>query len=492
MVLADFIESLETVDARANDIGLNYILTGSPDFSSRYVEGIQKVSKEDVRRVANKYQKSSGLTVVRLMPQDAEEKPAAQGVAVTEDAVTKDILPNGLRVLLRREGKTPNIAITVVMLGGLMAENETANGISNLTAHMILKGTASRKEDRIKGYIERRGGSVRAFSGISAFGLEFDVLKGDLAAALDILKDILSNSEFPQDELDKEIGLTRAAISEEDDDIFATGFNVLRKEVFGRSPYGLRYIGEVNTVGSASRDGLKSFYETYVVPNNMVLSVSGDIDPQEALSMITERFSGLTRKELDIPVPAGQRLARERARQIRMDKEQSLVLLGFETIPAQGDDRYALEVLASALSGSSGRLFDQIRNRLGFAYTLGCAQKLGMGRGYFAFYVATTKDKAPSAKKALIDEIGKIRQGGITDEELALSKNELLVSRRAARQTNGFNSFTLALDELYGLGYENMGRYESRINSVTKDDVKAVAQKYFNPEACAEVTVSPP
>ena len=93
--------------------------------------------------------------------------------------------------------------------------------------------------------------------------------------------------------------------------------------------------------------------------------------------------------------------------------------------------------------------------------------------------------------RGIIDEIAKVRQDGITDEELALSKNELLVSRRAARQTNGFNSHIAAMDELYGLGYENIDQYDSRINKVTKDDVTTVAQKYFNPEACAEVTVSP-
>ena len=492
MVLADYVRSLETVDAQADSIGTNYILTGSPDFSVRYVEGIQKVSKEDVRSAANKYLKDSNLTVAKLIPRDDKEKPANKKAAVTEAAVIKDTLKNGLRVIVRKESKTPTVSIALVMLGGLMVENEANNGISNLTAQMLLKGTSSRSEDRIKGYIESLGGFLYAFSGISSFGVRLDVLKTDLEPALDVLQDIVANSDFPKDEIDKEKRLILAAISEEDNDIFATGFNTLRHEVFGKNPYGFRYIGEEKAVLSLDRDDLISFYGTYVVPNNIVLSISGDIDQDETLKMINKRFSGLARKDLDIPVPEGQRMTKSRERPVLMDKEQSLVMLSFETVSALSDDRYTLEVLGSVLSGSSGRLFQSLRSRLGLAYSLGCAQKLGIGRGYFAFYTATTKENIVRTRKAMQEEIAKIRQSGITDEELSLAKNELRVTRQVARQTNDFYSLTAGIDEAYGLGYDIMDRYDSRIGKVTKDDVMAVAQRYFNPEACAEVTVSSP
>lgn len=491
MVLADFIKSLDTVDAQAYDIGLNYTLTGDPDFSRRYVKGVQAVTKEDVRRVADKYLRSSNLTTALLAPKGPGGTPVRKEPAAAGTAAIKDTLPNGLRVVLQRETKTPTVSITAAMLGGLMAENESNNGISRLTAHMLLKGTASRNEEKIEGYLEKRGGSIAAFSDMSSAGVRLEVLKTDLGEALDLLKDILTNPTFPQDELEKERTVTLAQIREEDDDIFSSGFNALRKEVFGRSPYALRYTGEAKTVGSLSRDDLISFHKSHAVPGNIVLSVAGDIDPKETLAIIRDKFSALPPGKIMIDVPKGERLSKERARRITMDKEQSLVLLGFETIPVQGDDRYALEIVCSALSGTSGRLFDQLRNRRGMAYALGCAQKLGMGRGYFAFYVATSKENVDAVKKALAEELEKVRQGGITDEELALAKKELRVSRLASRQTNDFNSYATALDELYGLGYDNIERYDSRIEKVTKDDVKRAAQKYLDPEARAEITIVP-
>jgi len=223
----------------------------------------------------------------------------------------------------------------------------------------------------------------------------------------------------------------------------------------------------------------------------MVLSVSGDINTEESLAMIKAKFSDLVPKKTGIQIPEGPRLTRSEARVIKMDKEQSLILLGFETTSVKGADRYALEVLGSVLSGNSGRLFDELRNRLALAYALGCAQKLGLGRGYFAFYIATTKENSVRARKALMDEIDKIRRGGVTDEELALAKRELAVSRQVARQANDFYSLVSALDELYGLGYDNLYQYDAGIEKVSKEDVKAALQKYFSPDARAEVSISP-
>lgn len=491
MVLADFIASLETVDAQANDMGLSYMLTGSPDFSRHYVEGAQAVTKEDVKRVANKYLKGSNLTVVRLVPAGPAKSAAAPAAEARDDSIKSQELPNGLRILLHKDAKTPTVSITAAMLGGLMVEGQEDNGISNLTAQMLLKGTKARREHQIKGLIEELGGSANAFSGFNAFGVKIDILKNDLETALDITKDILANSEFQQEELEKEKALTLAAIREEDDDIFATGVNALRKTLFGKRAYGLRYIGEEPTIKTLKREDLMAFYKKYVVPDNMALSVSGDINIDETLAMIKAKFSDLSPKKPQIEVPEGSRLTKSETMPIQMDKAESLILLGFETTSVKGSDRYVLEVLGSVLSGHSGRLFDELRNRLALAYALGCAQKLGLGRGYFAFYIATTKENSERARKALEDEIDKVRRNGVTDEELALAKRELRVTRQVARQENGFYSLSAALDELYGLGYDNLYRYDAAIEKVSKEEVKAAAQKYFDPAACAEVVISP-
>jgi zinc protease len=489
MAIADLVSSLKTVDAEADDMGSNYILTGSPDFSRRYVEGVQAVSKDDIRRVANKYLKRSAMTAVRLVPGGAAADITEPEQKAAEDTILKETLPNGLKILIHRNPSTPSASVTAAMLGGITVENKDNNGISNLTAHMLLRGTRTRTEDRITGYIEELGGRAEAFSGLNAFGVNIEVLKPDIRTALEIIKDVLSDPTFPQDELSKEKELTIAAIKEEDDDIFAAGFNQLRKAIYGDSPYGLRYLGSEASVSALGRDDLLRFFGDYVAANNMVISISGDIDTAEILEASKKLFSGLRRNDISIASPDIKRLSGKTVRSIDMEKDQSLLLVGFETTSVKNTDRYPLEVLGSVLSGSSGRLFDKVRAKLALAYALGCAQKLGLGRGYFALYVATTREGLKSANKALFDEITDILRNGVTDDELTMAKRELLFARQVDRQTNDFYSLTSALDELYGLGHDNLYRYESAIAGINKDDLKMAAKKYFTPDACAEVNI---
>jgi len=490
--LSDYIASLQTLDSQAHDIGLSYMLTGSAEFSRRYVNGIQSVTKADIKKAANKYLRDPGMTVVRLLPVGYERKSAVRAdTGAVSDTIQKSELANGLRVLVRRDMKTPAISITAAFLGGLIAETASDNGISNFTANMMLKGTKMRPEKDIQGYLEKLGGSIKGFSGFNAFGIKMDVLKPDLPVALDLLQDIISNSEFPADEIEKEKRLAVAAIREEDDDIFATGINALRSILFANSPYGLRQLGTERTVTSFNRDAISAFFKKMCVPNNLVISISGDIEPEAAAELVRAKFSGLVRADVSLPPTDAISIAMTAALPLHMNKEQSLVLLGFETVPLKDPDRYTLEVLSSVLSGYSGRLFAELRSKDPRAYALGCFNKAALDKGFFVFYVATTKESVDAVRTTILDEIRRIRKDGISEDELVYAKRELVSGRLIAEQSNSFYSFTSATDELYGLGYDTLYKYGSRIDAVTKDDVQRAAQKYLNPDEHAEVTITP-
>lgn len=491
MVLADFITSLQTVDGQADDIGESYILTGSPNFARRYVEGIGSVSKAAVQAAAAKYLTATNMSIVRLLPAASLAELPAAPKEPSAGQFRKEALPNGLRILVRRDTRTPIVSITAAMLGGLMAETAANNGISNLTAAMLLKGTRDRTEDRIQGFIEARGGSIASFSGFNAFGLKISVLAPDLKIALELLKDVLTNSTFPESEIEKEKALTLAAIRQEDDDIFDTGVNALRSAIFGASPYGLRHLGQADSIASLDRAALVDFAATHCVPNNMVISISGDIDPAAAVSLVKDLFSGLERHEISIPVPPPAVLAGPQTKEISMEKEQSLVLMGYASAGLNDPDRYTLEVISSVLSGFSGRLFAELRDRDPLAYTLGCFQKSLMGSGFFAFYVATTGENVETVKRGLAAQLEKIRTAGVSAEELAQAKRELRGARRIIEQTNDFFAFTAAVDELYGLGYDDLYRYDAHIEKVSAEEIARVAAQYLETPAHAEIVINP-
>jgi len=147
--------------------------------------------------------------------------------------------------------------------------------------------------------------------------------------------------------------------------------------------------------------------------------------------------------------------------------------------------------LCGLLSGSSGRLFTSLREKSGLAYTMGSVQKLGVDTGFMLLYAATSTDKLDEARKLIFNEISAIKKGLITEDELSAVKKEMIISQAVLMETNSANSFQSALDELYGLGYDNLYKFESQVNKVTKYDIMSVADKYLKIDLCAQVIIQP-
>lgn len=492
MVTSDYVLSRETIGEQAKDLCESETITGNYDFSNRYIEGIQKVTKSDIRRAAARYLANDNMTEVIVNP---KASTALSGINVPnaplEEKIEKRRLANGMVVLARRNSKIPAVTITVVFSGGLLIENKNNNGISNFVSKMLLNGTKTRKESDIKGAIESLGGDIAPFSGFNSFGFNITVLKDDLDPALDLVKDIISDSVFPPDEIAKEKIISLAQIKEEDGDIFQAGGTAIKKHIFAGHPYEMRYQGEIETISSFKRDDLLNFYRNYCIPNNTVISISGDIDTLKVLNKLEALFKDVTSRELPKRPIIGSLPDMVKKETIKMDKEETLLILGFRTVGINNPDKYPLDLLDILFSGMSGRLFQAIRAKSGLSYTLGCEQKIGIDTGFLLFYVATTKDRLSEARDKLYAEIKTIKDIPVSEEELDFAKREVLSNYKMAMQTNAAYSFQSALDELYGLGYDNLYKYEDEIKRVTKEDIKRVANKYLNLNSYSEVVIEP-
>lgn len=492
-VLADYIYKRDTTEGMADDISSNYMLTGSADFAERYLNGVRAVSKDDIRRVANKYLKETNLSEVRLVPRGTipGAVKASGLLPLTADRFDKITLANGLRIVLYKNPASPSVSVTVAMLGGCMVETDSDNGISGMTARMLFKGTRSRKQHELLGAIQNMGGDADSFSGMSSFGFTIKSLKENLDDIIAISKDVLVNATFPEGELDKERSRTIAMIQEEDDDIFTRGLNAIRKNVFPGSPYGLRYLGSRESVAKMSRSDLVDFYTKYFTGGNMVIAMSGDIDVEPVRKKLSAVFSDIRKggPVTGARIP-GTPLAAS-SETITMERQESLVIQAFRSAGLKDDDRYPLEVLGSVLSGQSGRIFSGLRDKLGLAYALGCVQKLSMDTGFFAFYAATSKEMIPEVKKALAEEILDARKKPMPEEEIAIARLELSTKYRVEAQSNEYISSTGALEELCGLGCDRVFSYVNEIEKVTAADVHRVAEEYIDPGRSAEVVISP-
>jgi predicted Zn-dependent peptidase len=313
-----------------------------------------------------------------------------------------------------------------------------------------------------------------------------------LPAALDLLKELIFYPTFPNGEITKIKENMKAAIRERADSIFASASLVLKKELFPNHPYGMEEEGTMETVEAIQRSDLVEFYERFAVPGNMVLSIFGDIDAGKVLEDLKMNLGEIEGRPVTLESHALDPLIGPREQKLFMDKEQALVLFGFHGAALGDEDVYGLEA-ATAILGSpfSGRLFNNIRDQLGNAYTLGGHYVPGLGAGLIYFYVMTTDEEVDKVIDLLKREIRSLQTEFVPEQEFNDIKTYLKGTFRASRETNRALAFMASLDELYGLGFENYLQYDAKIDQVTREDVRDIAMRYFDLEKVAVVVTRP-
>jgi len=309
---------------------------------------------------------------------------------------------------------------------------------------------------------------------------------------LDLLEDLVKNSVFPEEEIEKSRQLLKAAIRQRQDDIFAYSSSHLKKMLFPNHPYRMDEEGTPESLDRIGREHVLDFYNNLVVSRNMVLSVYGDIDKNEILDNIEQRFGNLKDQKAALASHDVIPLVKIQDELLNLDKTQALVLFGFQGPPVFSPDQYGLEVLTSILGSSfSGRLFSSVRDVLGKAYSVGGQFSTGMETGQILFYVLTTQEDVSVVREVLTQEILKVQEETVSEKELADAKNYLKGSRKSGQQTNGAMGFQTTLDELYGLGYDRYQSYDELIDSVTFEDIQRLAKQYLDLDRRAVVTTLP-
>ena len=265
----------------------------------------------------------------------------------------------------------------------------------------------------------------------------------------------------------------------------------MREKMFGSEGYGLDPLGTEENLNDFSVRDLASFHRHLAVPNNCVMSVFGDVDPVEARAE-AEKALGLwalgnefKTPEVAAADPGMQRMTVER------DKEQGVVVVGYRSCSFYDDDRFALELLSEACSDLGSRLFMRIREELGLAYYVGAQSQPGLTPGFFAFYAGTSPESVEQVEKELLKESGKLREGGLSADELRRAKAKMIGQKKIARQDLGGLATTMGLDELFGLGYDASDHDDEKYESVTVEEIREVADKYFQPATCVVAASRP-
>jgi len=483
----------KTMTGQAQDLGGNWLAASDLNFSERYLAAVKRVTPADVRRVARQYLTPENRTLYALLPAGAVPKSASIAETTTDHAIQKFTLPNGLRLLVKEDHRLPFVEYRAVFQGGVLAETAENNGISQLLTRMLLQGTKRRSAEAIAREIESVGGNIDTYGGNNSFGVNVECLSSDFATGLNLLADVMLNPVFPAPALERERQIQLAGIRAQNDDLLKSASKAMRRALFGLAGYGLDALGDDATVQRIKTADLKSFHAQLVAPDNCVLAIYGDVKPAAVKAAVEKTFAGW-KPGGPAPLTLNSQLSTlnslKRVTETR-DKKQAVLVIGYAGTTLKSEDRYALELLQEACSDLGSRLFLRVREKLGLAYYVGAQNFVGLAPGYFAFYTGTEPDKAGQVEAELLKEAELLRTEGLAAEELARAKAKVIGQKKIARQELGGFAMSTALDELYGLGYAHTDAEDAKLETVTLDQVKAVAKKYLQPDALVISLVRP-
>jgi predicted Zn-dependent peptidase len=400
---------------------------------------------------------------------------------VEEHRITE--LDSGVRVVTERMPSVRSVALGFWIGTGSAAEAEPEAGLSHLIEHMLFRGTARFESVEIDQIFDGMGAELNAGTGKETTSVYSRVLDVHLERALDVMADMIWRPRFAQDDLENEREIVLEEIAMYEDDPQDKVFDVLGEAVFGSHPLGRAIIGRAEVVAGTPADGLRAFHAARYVPGNIVVAAAGSLDHDALVEQIARAEAART--SAPVPpavVPPGDELAR-RIRFIEKDTEQYHLCLGGPGIPRDDDRRFALRVLDNILGGSSSsRLFQEVREKRGLAYSVYSFQSLYAGTGQVGLYLGTRPDNVGRAMAVVASELERFRSDPATAEELDRSKENVkgrlvLALESTTARMNRLGSSVLA--ELPLLSVDEM---VERIDAVTITDLEELANELFVPE----------
>ncbi len=407
--------------------------------------------------------------------------------------VKRTVLPNGLIVLHSEKHNLPIVMVTLLVKASQLNEPKDRAGLANLTSELLTEGTKNRKSTDISEEIEFIGASLDVSAGNDYATVTLSVLKKDINKGFELFSDFLLNPTFPQTEIERKRELIKGFLRQREEEPSFLASRAFKKEVFVEHPYGRLIEGSVETIDNIKRGDLVRFYSDYFLPNNSILSVVGDLTSDE-LDGLIKQYLGEWKKK-DIPLKVAKKIEEKKIKKVvKIDKEltQANIILGNLGISRDNPDYYAGSVMNYILGGGgfSSRLMQSIRDEMGLAYDIHSYFSAGKEEGSFQVDVQTKNESAHTVITEIVKQITRIRKENVSDQELSDAKSYLTGSFLRRLDTNRKIADFLTSVEFYNLGLDYVEKYPNYINSVTKDDVLRVAQKYLNPENYVLVVVA--
>ena len=388
--------------------------------------------------------------------------------------ILEKTMNNGVRVVAERMEGLRSVAIGIWIDTGSVRESGTEAGASHFIEHMLFKGTARRSAEQIASEMDAIGGNLNAFTSKECTCFYAKVLDEHLPIAVDLLSDIVLHSRFDPAEIQKEQGVVVEEILMTEDspeDLVAETANEL---FFGEDPLAHPILGSQETVRAFTRESLLAYMDEHYVPNNIVVACAGNFDEEALLALLEKHFdappSDKRAKPMEQAYAGGQRV-----KCIKKDIEQVHITFMLPGFARDSVGQFPLAVLSNAIGGSmSSRLFQVIREQLGLAYSVYSYPISYSMTGSFALYAGTGEKQAEEVAKRMLEEIAKIRENGLPEEDFIRCREQLKGSWILGMESSSAHMNTIGKLALLQKRVYNEQDTLRRIESTTLEAVHSI------------------
>lgn len=483
--------SRESITNIATEIGYTMALTNDIKFYDTYLDKIKSVSKDEVKRVANKYLGENRSAVSIILPESSKNIPVAnkiQNLGTAElvsesNGTQKYHLSDGATMLYTPNSSNDIIAISIYAKGGQLLDKIA--GTANLTAATMMKGTKNYTSLELSQVLEDNGIKIVPSVGADAFSITVLTTKDEYDKTMELLNEVVNNAIFEDYEIEKVKSDKLSAIKTNKDVPIKQAIEEYRDMIYKNTPYSISSKVLEKNIQNIKKSDIIEYYNKIFNPKNIVISINGNIDKDKTIQDLNKIFEPkadsqtFDYKIYDSKIP---RITAPRTNTIKMPTETAWILLGWQTDGVLSEKDYAtLQVIDSILgTGMSSRLFKELREQEGLAYQLGTGYSPNVLRGSFMMYIGTNPATLEKSKQGLLSEIEKLKTEYVGDKELKDAKEKLIGNYVIGLETNLDKASNTGWYEASTRGYEFKEKYVDLINSVTDADIIEVANKYFN------------
>ncbi len=471
------------------------MVTTGYDFLESYLGAIDKVNPSIISRAADRWLSDLKYVATVFHP---EEKSETEEATASTSVYRKEILDNGLTLIVKSNPDSRVFALNVIGKSRSASEPPGKEGITDFVNRMIKKGTTSLNAENLSSRLASIGANVtlndnpwipyddryttRQFS-----FMKFETIDEFTLDGLILFSDMIRNPAFDSSEVEKVRGQIMGIIGRESGSTLNACRNLFYATLFENEAFAKTINGSPRTVGSITREDLIEYHRNFYSAGNMIITIGTNFNADSMMTMAKDVFGDMPAIDFaSMPVKAGPPVAGAKTDHLEMDKEQVYIFLGGPLPGAGHEDAPVIRLAAAILSD---RLASNLRDKQGLAYSVGAGTSFDNEFGWFVCTIGTGPDNFKIARDGILAEINKLRNEGVTSEEIEIAKNSLggsLLRRQLSRINQ---AYYMGVNEYLGLGYDYYDKYISKLRAVTAEQVKAAAQKYFDTKNYVMTTV---